>query len=71
MSTSYHIQLADYQRQILEVALKHLPFEAIAHIELPSYEEGPAEVIAGLKEMFEGLPEHEAKYPGTLYGFAL
>lgn len=71
MSTSYHIQLAEYQRQIIERALEHLPFEAIADIPLPSFEDGPAEVILNLKQMTAELPEVEAANPGTLHGFAL
>ncbi|MNB92529.1 hypothetical protein D3C75_396330 [compost metagenome] len=69
--TVYEIRMAEYQRKIIAIALKNLPFEAIAHIKLPSYEDGPAETILSLSQMIEELPQIEAEHPGTVHGLCL
>ena len=68
---SYNIQIAEYQRQIIEVALRSLPFEAIAHIELPTYEDGPSATVQSLADMIKELPVIEAAHPGTVHGLCL
>lgn len=68
---SYIINIHEYQRKIIEIALRNLSPEAIAEVEIPSFEDGPAETIQSLLEMTADLPAVEAAHPGILHGFAL
>lgn len=71
---SYTIQIAEYQRKIIQIALANLSFEAVNEInrlEVPSFEDNQIAAASSLHSMVVGLPEDEAKYPGVIHGFAL
>lgn len=71
---SYNIQLAEYQRQILAIALRNLSFEAINEIkqlEIPHFENDQVSAAGVLREMIDDLPADEAECPGIVHGLCL
>lgn len=68
---TYELTIDERQRQIIEIALKMLPFAAIAEVSQDPMTDGPAETIEMLHGMFKELPDVEAKLPGVNHGFCL
>lgn len=52
---SYTIVICESQRQLIEEALKRLPFAAVTHVEVPSHYDSNEQQIQVLCEMFEEL----------------
>lgn len=68
---TYELTIDERQRQIIEIALKMLPFSAISEVSQDPMTDGPAETIEMLHGMFKELPDNEAKMPGVNHGFCL
>lgn len=70
----YDIAISEYQRAILEIAMRHLSFEAVNEIKrltIPNFENDQMSAAGVLRDMIIELPQDEADHPGTLHGFAL
>lgn len=69
--TVYDIHIDERQRKIIEIALKNLPFEAIAHLGVDPMHDSLADEIHMFHSLVEELPEVEAAHPGTIHGLCL
>lgn len=54
---SYHIIICESQRQLIEEALKHLPFAAVADVPVESHYNSTEQQVLALKEMFKELKD--------------
>ena len=71
---SYNVQIAEYQRQIIAIALRNLSFEAVNEIkqlEIPAFENDQMSAAGVLREMIDDLPADEAEHPGTIHGLCM
>lgn len=71
---SYTVQFAEYQRKILEIALRNLSFEAaneIKQLEIPAFENDEMSAAGVLRDMIVDLPADEAENPGIVHGLCL
>lgn len=68
---SYTIQIAEYQRKIIEIALRNLTFEAVNEIRLDCCETDHPSAVHVLATMIKELPAQEEETPGTVHGLCL
>lgn len=71
---TYNIVIAEYQRKIIEIALRNLSFEAaneIKQLEIPAFENDEMSAAGVLRDMIVDLPADEAENPGIVHGLCL